>query len=84
MQSPPLKTRRGYLALVCISVLISIIALVVDRQAILEWLAQQQSDAVDYTKAHLSRAIAIAFVVYVVVTASGFPGSQHSCRIGPV
>ncbi|MBA63057.1 MAG: TVP38/TMEM64 family protein [Planctomycetaceae bacterium] len=75
MQSPPLKTRRGYLALVCISVLISIIALVVDRQAILEWLAQQQSDAVDYTKAHLSRAIAIAFVVYVVVTASGFPGS---------
>ena len=75
MQPLTLKTRRGYIALVCISVIVSVLLLVIDRQAVLEWLAQQQSDAQSYAKAHLWQAIAIAFVIYVLVTASGFPGS---------
>ena len=75
MAAVTLKTRRGYLALLCVLVILIVGILTVDRQAMLEWLAQQQADAVAYTQQHLWQAIAIAFVVYVVVTASGFPGS---------
>ena len=75
MAAIALKTRRGYLALLCILLIVSIVILTVDRQAVLEWLAQQQTAAVAYTQQNLWQAITIAFVVYVVVTASGFPGS---------
>lgn len=75
MAAIPLKTRRGYLALLCILLIVSIVILTVDRQAVLEWLAQQQTAAVEYTQQNLWQAITIAFAAYVVVTASGFPGS---------
>ena len=75
MAAIALKTRRGYLALLCILLIVSIVILTVDPQAVLEWLAQQQTAAVAYTQQNLWQAITIAFVVYVVVTASGFPGS---------
>ena len=75
MAAIPLKTRRGYLALLCILLIVGIAILTVDRQAVLEWLAQQQTSAVTFTQQNLWQAITIAFVVYVVVTASGFPGS---------
>lgn len=75
MAETPLKTHRGYLALVCIALILGVVVSTVDRHAVLEWLAQQQADAIAYTEAHLVKAIAIAFVVYVMVTASGFPGS---------
>ena len=48
---------------------------IVDRQALLEWLAERQQDAVNFTSTNPWQAIGIAFFVYVVVTASGFPGS---------
>jgi len=75
MAGTPLKTGRGYLALVCIVLILGVVFFTVDRRGVLEWLAQQQADAIAYTEAHLVKAIAIAFVVYVLVTASGFPGS---------
>ena len=90
MAGNPLKTRRGYLALICIVLILGVVFFTVDRRAVLEWLAQQQANAIAYTEAHLVKAIAIAFVVYVLVTASGFPGStalsvvqQQSFLTGP-
>ena len=54
---------------------ITVVLLVIDRQALFQWLAVRQQDAIDYTSQNLWKAIGIAFVVYVIVTASGFPGS---------
>ena len=65
MAAVTLKTRRGYLALLCVLVILIVGILTVDRQAMLEWLAQQQADAVAYTQQHLWQAIAIATEVAI-------------------
>lgn len=75
MSSPILKTHRGYLALAFAIACVTAVLFVVDRQALLEWLAVRQQDAINFTSSNLWQAIGIAFCVYVIVTASGFPGS---------
>ncbi len=75
MPSIPLKTRRGYLALALFLLIGSILVLMVDRQTAFQWLAEQQAEASSFAKTNLWQAVSIAFIVYVVVTASGFPGS---------
>ena len=75
MSSRILKTHRGYLALAFAIACVTAVLFIVDRQALLEWLAERQQDAVNFTSTNPWQAIGIAFFVYVVVTASGFPGS---------
>lgn len=74
---PRLRSRRGYITLFAVA---SIIAVAwfspwIDQDQFLQWLADQQSSAKAYADTNLLAATLIAMVIYVIVTASGFPGS---------
>ena len=77
MNKRPLHVRRGYLT--CIGLMLAVVIVWssgwLDDTQWLNWLAGQQVNARTYAQEHLPTSIAIAMLVYVLVTASGFPGS---------
>ena len=74
---PRLRARRGYVTLLAVAAIIAVawFSPWVDREQFLQWLADQQSSAKSYAETNLLSATLIAMVIYVIVTASGFPGS---------
>jgi len=74
---PRLRARRGYITLLAVAAIIAVawFSPWVDQGRFLQWLADQQSSAKSYAETNLLSAALIAMVIYVIVTASGFPGS---------
>ena len=74
---PRLNARRGYITLLAAAAIIAALWFSpwLDQAQILQWLAEKQSSAKSYAQTNLLSATLIALVVYVIVTASGFPGS---------
>ena len=74
---PRLRARRGYITLFSAAAIIAALWFSpwLDQTQILQWLAEKQSSAKSYAETNLLSATLIAMVVYVIVTASGFPGS---------
>jgi len=74
---PRLHARRGYITLfVATTIIIAAwFSPWFDQTELLQWLAEQQSFAKSYAETNLLSAALIAMLVYVIVTASGFPGS---------
>ncbi|MBT4012198.1 MAG: TVP38/TMEM64 family protein [Planctomycetaceae bacterium] len=74
---PRLHARRGYITLLAAAAIIAAVWVSpwFDQDQILQSLAEQQSAAKSYAQTNLGTATLIAMIVYVIVTASGFPGS---------
>lgn len=74
---PRWRGRRGYITLLAVAAIIGIawFSPWIDQEQFLQWLAGQQSSAKSYAETNLLSATLIAMVLYVIVTASGFPGS---------
>ena len=74
---PRLNARRGYITILAAAAIIAALWFSpwLDQAQILQWLAEKQSSAKSYAQTNLLSATLIALMVYVIVTASGFPGS---------